>query len=120
MIATVQQIIKSFLLGAVILLFIGATEFPAFCSSTFSDTTIGVGIRLSTLGPGLEAALPVTERTNIRVGYSALDYHNSSDKSGVTYDGHLQLRAFEGHFDWFPFGGWFHISPGFRSTAVNR
>ena len=108
---------KSFLVGAIIVFLIGATEFPAFCFSSPSDTSIGVGLRLSTLGPGLEAAISVTQRTNIRVGYSALDYHYSSDQSGVTYDGHLRLRAFEAHLDWFPFGGWFHISPGFQVNS---
>jgi len=108
---------KSFLIGVLILLSIGATEFPAFCLSSTSDTSIGVGLRLSTLGPGLEAALPVTERTNVRVGYSALGYHDTSDQNGVTYDSHVRLRAFEAHFDWFPFGGSFHISPGFQVNS---
>ena len=109
--------VKSFLMGAVILLFIGATGFPAFCFSSPDDIPIGVGLRFSTLGLGIEAATSVTQRTNIRVGYSAMNYHGSSTEDGISYDGQLRLRAFEAHFDWFPFGGAFHISPGFQVNS---
>jgi len=108
---------KSFLVGVVILLFIGATGFPAFCSSSPGDIPIGVGLRFSTLGLGMEAATPVTERSNIRVGFSAMNYHDTTDQDGVTYDGQLRMRAFEAHFDWFLFGGSFHISPGFQVNS---
>jgi hypothetical protein len=115
--ALINTIKKHVLIGAILLLFIGATEFPAFCSSSTSGIPIGVGLRISTLGLGLEAATSVTERTNIRLGYSAMNYDYSTTTDGISYDGRLRLRAFEAHFDWFPFGGVFHISPGFQVNS---
>ena len=72
---------------------------------------IGVGVKASTLGIGGEVALPVTHRTNVRVGFNLFNYSHTFDKDGVTYKGTLNLRSAQATFDFFPI--WeFHISPG--------
>jgi len=72
---------------------------------------IGIGVKVSTLGVGGEAALPLAHRANVRVGANFFNYSHSFDKDGVTYKGTLNLRSAQATYDFFPMGE-FHISPG--------
>jgi len=76
-----------------------------------SRIAIGVGVKVSTLGIGGEAALPLGHRSNVRVGFNLFNYSHTFDKDGVTYKGTLNLRSAQATYDFFPFWG-FHISPG--------
>jgi hypothetical protein len=73
---------------------------------------VGVGVKVSTLGVGAEVAARVTHRANVRAGFNVLGYSRTFTKDGIPYDGHLDFRTVEGHFDFFPWGGRFHVSPG--------
>jgi hypothetical protein len=73
---------------------------------------IGVGIIMSTLGAGIEIAKPLTQRSNLRTGFNMFLYGHPFDAEGITYNGELRLRSAELHYDWFPFGNGFHLSPG--------
>jgi hypothetical protein len=73
---------------------------------------VGVGIKVSLLGAGLEAAVPIARKLNVRAGFNAFSYNRTFDKDGVSYAGQLRFRSSEAHLDWFPFGGSFHVSPG--------
>lgn len=83
-------------------------------------TNIGVGVKVSLLGAGMEAAVPITRRTNIRAGANFFGYDRTFNKDGVSYAGQLHFRSSEAHFDWFPFGGGFHLSPGVLIYNGNR
>ena len=72
---------------------------------------LGIGIKLSSLGAGIEAATAVTRRINLRGGFNAFNYSRGFNKDGITYRPQLSLRSAEAHFDVFPFGGGFHLSP---------
>jgi hypothetical protein len=89
---------------------------PALClaqtESTKPFSRLGIAIKLSSLGPGIEAATPLSHRSNLRAGFNMFIYDRSFDSDGVTYTGELSLRSAEAHYDWFPFGGSFHLSPG--------
>ena len=74
-------------------------------------STVGMGIKVSTLGIGFETATPVSRRTNLRFGANFFSYDRTFDKDGINYNGKLTLRSVETLFDYFPFGG-FHLSPG--------
>ena len=39
-------------------------------------------------------------------------YDRGFNKDGVAYAGQLRFRSVEAHYDWFPFSGSFHLSPG--------
>ncbi len=86
------------------------------CSAqTGSDkafSRLGIGVKISTLGPGIEAATPVTANSNLRGGFNMFSYDHNFTEDGITYDGQLRLRSAEAHYDWFPFHGSFHVSPG--------
>ena len=74
--------------------------------------TVGVGVKASLLGAGIETAMRVTHRSNIRAGFNMITYDRTFDKDGIAYAGQLQFKTVEAHYDFFPFAGSFHISPG--------
>lgn len=73
---------------------------------------IGVGVKLSLLGIGGEAAVALTKRINVRGGFNAFSYSTGFDKDGIHYASTLAFRSGEAHLDLFPFAGGFHVSPG--------
>ena len=76
-----------------------------------SSSHVGIGLKISTLGAGIEAALPLAARANLRAGANFFQYNRGITKDGIHYAGQLQFRSAEAHLDWFLFGG-FHVSPG--------
>ena len=79
-----------------------------------------VGIKISLLGAGVEAATPLTRSSNLRGGFNVFSYSRGFNKDGVAYAAQLNFRSAEVHYDWFPFGGSFHISPGALIYNGNR
>jgi hypothetical protein len=51
-------------------------------------------------------------RANLRAGFNAFNYNRTFDSNGIHYNGALDLRSAEAQFDYFPFAGSFHLSPG--------
>jgi len=81
---------------------------------------VGVGVKMSPLGIGVEAATPVTYHTNVRAGFNFFGYGHGFAVDGINYDANVSFRSFETHFDWFPFSGSFHLSPGLMAYNGNR
>lgn len=75
------------------------------------SSRIGIGVKFSDLGVGVEAATPILYKLNVRGGFNFFRYSRSITNDGIVYDGQLHLQSGEAHIDWFPFGG-FHVSPG--------
>lgn len=80
--------------------------------SPVTPSSFGVAAKVSTLGAGVDAAMPVLERANIRVGFNMFTFNRDFDDDGITFGASLRLRSVTASFDWFAFGGGFHISPG--------
>jgi len=72
---------------------------------------IGIGVKVSTLGAGIEVGTPLAGKFNLRGGFNMIRYSRPITNNGIHYDGHLRFQSAEAHLDWFPFGR-FHISPG--------
>jgi hypothetical protein len=70
-----------------------------------------MGLSASTLGVGIQGAVRVTRRSNVRVGFNALNYTDNFTKDGATYAGKLRLRSFQATYDQFLWHT-FHISGG--------
>ena len=89
---------------------------PAVSSSTAHPSgnsgTLGVGVKVSLLGGGVEGAVRVTDRTNIRAGFNMFTYSRGFNKDGIAYNGQLSFKTVEAHYDIFPFAGSFRVSPG--------
>ena len=73
---------------------------------------VGIGVKVSLLGAGAEAAFRVTHRTNVRAGFNMINYSRTFDKDGISYGGQLNFKTFEAHYDIYPWAKSFHISPG--------
>ena len=86
----------------------------AFAQAVYpeTDAKAAVGVKFSTLGAGIEVATPVTHRSNIRVGFNAFSYSRGLDKDNIHYNADMEFRSLEAHYDFFPFAGGFHVSPG--------
>lgn len=84
-----------------------ATPPPSGVSRSFA-----FGVKGSLLGGGVEAAMSVTHRTNVRAGFNILGYSRGFTKDDIAYDGHLSFKTVEAHYDVFPFAGSFRVSPG--------
>lgn len=81
---------------------------------------VGVGVRLSLLGPGVEAAVSLSQRFDVRGGFNYFSYGRDFSHDGVSYHGQLDLRSAEAHLDWLPLGQWFHVSPGLLIYNGNK
>ena len=80
--------------------------------SNSESLSFAVGAKISSLGGGVEVGTSLTERLNLRVGGNFFNYTTDSTRDSVNYQGRVRLHTLEGHLDFFPFHGSFHISPG--------
>jgi len=87
-----------------------------------SQTTAhgGVAAKVSTLGFGFDGGVAVAEQANVRVGVNFFSFSHDFDKDGITMAAQLKLRSVSAQFDWFPFAGSFHVSPGLMLYNGNR
>jgi hypothetical protein len=107
-----------YLPSVLVSLFLVALIHPGNCfaqegeeySKPFSG--LGIAIKASSLGAGVEAATPLTYRSNLRVGFNVFSYDRGFNKDGIAYAARLRFLSTDAHYDWFPFGGSFHLSPG--------
>ena len=79
----------------------------------------GIGVKLSTLGAGIEAATAVTRKSNVRGGFNAFTYGTDLTKDGVGYSGELRLRSIDVLYDQYLVGP-LHVSPGVLLYNGNR
>jgi hypothetical protein len=86
---------------------------PQNAGGANSEHPIAVGLRVSALlGVGLEGAVEVTRKSNIRLGFNLFNYSFTETKDGIGYDSQLRLRSGDLLYDWFPLRGGFHLSGG--------
>ena len=81
---------------------------------------VGVAFKASTLGAGMDIAVGVHEKLNLRGGFNFLSFGKDYDRDGIQYDGTLKLRSGEVQVDWFPTGGNFHLTGGALVYNGNR
>ena len=84
------------------------------------SSRLAIGVKVSALGAGLEAATPFSRRANLRAGFNAFGLDLRFHRDGIPYSGQLSFHSVEAHYDWFPFYGSFHISPGVLVYNGNR
>jgi hypothetical protein len=102
---------------AVSVLMIG---FQAREASSQTASHAGVAAKVSTLGFGFDGAVPVAEQSNVRVGINFFSLNHDFDNDGITMAAQLKLRSVSAQYDWFPFAGSFHLSPGLMLYNGNR
>jgi len=89
-----------------------STNQGASTSGMASHSNFGVAGKVSTLGIQIEAAKPILNHANIRLGFNVFGLSDTFDNDGINMAANLNLRSFDVYFDWFPGGGSFHLSPG--------
>jgi hypothetical protein len=57
------------------------------------STRLGIGVEMSLLGVGIEAATPPTACSNLRTAFHIFTYRRPFDTDGITYQGELDLRS---------------------------
>ncbi len=75
-------------------------------------STVGIALRVSTLGAGLEIATPLSQSVNLRSIINDVDYGYKFTSHGGNYNAEAHFHSAQMSVDWFPFHGGFHISPG--------
>lgn len=71
-----------------------------------------LGLKLGTLGGGIELTQGFTDNLNGRIGFNNFSYDYEETEDGIDYDGDLDFETFSALLDWHPFGGGFRISAG--------
>ena len=72
---------------------------------------IGIGVKVSMLGAGIEVATPLARKFNVRGGFNMMRLNHTFPNNGIQYNGQVQFQSAEAHLDYFPIWG-FHVSPG--------
>ncbi|HSK45220.1 MAG TPA: hypothetical protein VLA83_15175 [Candidatus Binatia bacterium] len=85
---------------------------PGVSAKQHAGSRFGLAFKTSTLGLGAEFGTRLTNRVNLRVGFSGLNYSRTVSDSGMAYVGSLRLRSVQSVVDWFPWSHGFHLSPG--------
>ncbi len=81
---------------------------------------VSVGLRVSTLGFGLEAAKLVMNHLAVRGGFNYFKISDSRTESDIAFDARLKLTAVTLLADFFPASrGAFHLSAGFATNPVD-
>src|SRR5260221_13118611 len=72
---------------------------------------VGVGVKVGTLGVGIQGAVAVSPKVAVRGGFNFLSYSHTFDQDGTNYDASLKLQSLEVALDLMIAGG-FRFSPG--------
>ena len=83
-----------------------------FAYGAMASADVGVSLRAGTLGAGAELNVGLTEKLNLRLGYSMFDHDDTIEDTDVVYDAELKLRNASALFDYHVFGGGFRLSFG--------
>ncbi|MBN2144104.1 MAG: hypothetical protein JW774_05720 [Candidatus Aureabacteria bacterium] len=82
---------------------------------------VSAGVKLSTLGAGLEVTKSFSKYFNGRVGLNYLTYDYNGVETDMEYDIELKLSSVNALVDWLPFEGIFHVTGGilFNNNELN-
>lgn len=97
-------------------LFLSAALFVACSWSTSAlaqANPFSLGLKVSTLGPGLETGFGVSEWLGFRLGVNALEFQVDETVDDVDYDADMRLLTGAALVDIYPFVGIFRITGGF-------
>lgn len=81
-------------------------------SSSIRAEGVALGVKVGTMGPGLELTAPLLETLNVRLGGTYLPYSFNGEISGVNYDIAPRLATASVLLDWHPFSNGFRLSGG--------
>lgn len=77
-----------------------------------ADAKVRLDGHLSTLGGGLELAIPLGEKFDARVGFNKFKISVTQNSSGIDYKGDMNLSSVGALADWRPWSGVTHLTAG--------
>ena len=77
-----------------------------------ADGMMKLDAHVSTLGGGLELAMPMTERYTARLGFNTFKISSNQSSGGLNYTGDLKLSSVTALVDWRPWSGVTHLTAG--------
>jgi len=85
-----------------------------FGNTALADETGGfdVGVKISTLGAGVEVNYPITSNMTVAVGFNTFSQSETDTIDGIEYDEDIDLQTFSVLFNFHPFNGSFRITAG--------
>ncbi|MCM8760317.1 MAG: hypothetical protein NC832_01170 [Candidatus Omnitrophica bacterium] len=85
-----------------------------FCFISMAQETpsAGFGVKIGTLGPGIEIGMSFTPKIAARLGLNYFTYSYDTTEEGIDYDAGLTLFTLGPVIDWHPTGGSFRVSGG--------
>lgn len=96
-----------------ILVAVAGLCFTAMAQEETLAGPVGIGVKLGTLGPGVEIGIPFTPNICARLGLNYFTYSYDTTQEGIEYDADLTLFSIGALIDWHPTGGIFRVSGGF-------
>ncbi|HEX9803770.1 MAG TPA: hypothetical protein VGB35_10960 [Gammaproteobacteria bacterium] len=97
-------------------LMISAAGLMLFGASSMASAEVGVGVKVSTLGAGIEVGVPLSDRFVVRGALNQYSRDDSQSIDGIDYDADLDLKSTALFFDWHPMKGPFHLTAGYLFT----
>ena len=86
---------------------------PIDAAGQATGRDIGIAVRASTIGVGIEVGKLVASRVSLRVGGNAASYDHSRAVDDVNYDAKIRFRNFTALVDLYPRArGSFHLTGG--------
>ena len=93
------------------------TALAAFAApASAADGVWTLGVLGGTQGAGPEVAYRAGEYVGLRANAGYFSYNRDQTVNDISYSGKLKLNSFGVAADWYPAGGGFRISAGFRSN----
>ncbi len=78
---------------------------------------VGVGVRASTLGLGVELGMPLTDKLNVRAGINRISRDNDQTIDNIDYTATLDFSSTNLMLDFHPFEGSFHLTAGYLMSS---
>src|SRR6056297_1721923 len=92
-------------------------SFVGFSVPAYAGKT-SVGLKVSTLGAGVEVERSFSEKFGGRVGLNYFSYSYDGTEEDIDYDFDLELLSGALLLDWHPFSGSFRLTGGLFSMAT--
>lgn len=102
-------------------IFTGLLVFLSFSVWTAGVGATGVGVRVSSLGFGVESSQSLHPKLNTRFGYNQFSIQEDGAEGDVDYSVDLGLKSVTALLDWHPFSGSFRLTGGLlvNSSSVD-
>ncbi len=81
-----------------------------------AQADVGVGVRYSTLGAGVELGTSFSDFFSLRLGLNKYTTSENQTIDNIQYDADVDFQSTSLLLDWNPFGGSFHVTAGYLSS----